>query len=84
MDAASGDTFAAEDLLATRGGSVELVGVGRRFERMEIERECVELFITIASAHRNGVSGVGLLLEVRNVSGDKSIEAWEAIGALIQ
>ena len=42
--------LSGEDLLAVAGVLVKWVGVGRRFERLDIERQRVKLLVAIASA----------------------------------
>ena len=47
---AGGAAFVFEDLLTALGGLVKLVGVGRRLERLDVERERVELLVAITGA----------------------------------
>src|SRR4029453_7427223 len=41
--------FALEYVPAPNGQSVELVGIGRRLERVNVKRECVELLVAVTS-----------------------------------
>jgi hypothetical protein len=57
-------SFAPEDLLAARARSVELVGVWRGFERIDVEGESVELFIAVAAPTAMGSAGSGSFLKL--------------------
>ena len=73
-----------EDLFAARCCGVELVGVGRGLERIDVERESVELLVAVAASDGDGISGVGQFLEVGNVGGNEAVEAGESVRALVE
>ena len=79
-------SFAPEDLLAARGCGVELVGVWRGFERIDIEGRTVKLFGCrcrgLPTAMR--ISRVGQFLEVGDVGKYEPIEAGETVRALVE
>ena len=76
-----GASFAREDRLAARCRGGEFVRVRRRLEGIDVKRECIKLFITVAAPH---VRGLRQGLKFGYVGRNEAVEAGDRVPALIE
>ena len=73
-----------KDLLAAGGERVELIGIGRRLQRIDIRRQGIELFVAVAASDGDGIGGFGPRGGVENIGRNESIVARKVVRALVE
>lgn len=76
--------FAVKNLLAAHGQCVELVGIRRRLEGIDVKREGVKLGVAVAATDLFGVRGFGEFREIPEVRWYETVEVGNIVAALIQ